>query len=64
MYTPREHRGHGFGSAATAAVSQRCLDAGRRFCFLYTDLANPTSNKIYTEVGYEPVCDAVEYVFT
>lgn len=24
---------------------------------LLGDLANPTSNKIYTAIGYEPVCD-------
>ena len=34
-----------------------------RFCFLYTDLENPTSNRIYTAVGYEPVCDSIDYAF-
>jgi hypothetical protein len=29
----------------------------RRFCFLFTDLANPTSNSIYYAVGYRPVTD-------
>ena len=63
VYTPPEHRRRGYGSAVTAAVSAERLAAGRRFCFLYTDLANPTSNKIYTEIGYEPVCDSVDYAF-
>ena len=63
VYTPPEHRRRGYGSAVTAAASARNLDAGRRFCFLYTDLANPTSNKIYMDVGYEPVCDSVQYRF-
>ena len=40
-----------------AQASQTQLDAGRRFCFLYTDLANPTANHIYTEIGYQPVRD-------
>jgi predicted GNAT family acetyltransferase len=33
-------------------------------CFLYTDLANPTSNKVYTDLGYEQVCesDNIEFV--
>ena len=39
------------------------LAAGRSFCFLYTDLANPTSNRIYVALGYERVCDSVEYAF-
>jgi predicted GNAT family acetyltransferase len=37
--------------------SQAQLDAGRRFVFLFTDVANPTSNRIYQDVGYEPVID-------
>ena len=61
VYTPVELRGRGYASTCTAAVSQRLLDEGRRFCFLYTDLANPTSNAIYQRLGYEPVCDVVDY---
>jgi len=57
VYTPPEHRGHGYASACTAAVSQMLLDGGRSFCFLFTDLANPTSNKIYQAIGYRPVID-------
>jgi predicted GNAT family acetyltransferase len=63
VYTPPELRGRGYASALVAAVSQVQLDAGRRFCFLFTDLANPTSNKIYRDIGYEPVCDVDEYRF-
>jgi uncharacterized protein len=63
VYTPPEQRRNGYASAVTAAVSSEQLAAGRRFCFLYTDLDNPTSNKIYMDIGYEPVCDAVDYAF-
>lgn len=63
MYTPPELRGRGSASALVAAANQAQLDAGRRFCFLFTDLANPTSNKIYRDIGYEPVCDVDEYRF-
>ncbi|MBA3402395.1 MAG: GNAT family N-acetyltransferase [Actinobacteria bacterium] len=63
VYTPPERRRRGYASALTAAVSAERLAAGRQFCFLYTDLDNPTSNKIYTNIGYEPVCDSVEYAF-
>jgi uncharacterized protein len=44
-------------------VSQGALDAGARFCFLYTDLSNPTSNAIYTRIGYRPVGDALDVLF-
>ena len=63
VYTPPEHRRRGYGSAVTAAVTAEQLAAGRTFCFLYTDLANPTSNKVYTEIGYELVCDSIDYAF-
>ncbi|RMG86271.1 MAG: GNAT family N-acetyltransferase, partial [Chloroflexi bacterium] len=45
------------------ALSQWLLEQGRQFCFLFTDLANPTSNHIYQEVGYEAVCDVDVYHF-
>lgn len=61
VYTPPELRGRGYASACVAEASQRALDAGRRFCFLYTDLANPTSNSIYQRIGYQPVCDVVDW---
>jgi predicted GNAT family acetyltransferase len=61
VYTPPELRGRGYASNLVAAVSQAQLDSGRRFCFLFTDLANPTSNKIYQQIGYEPVTDVDQY---
>lgn len=63
VYTPPAFRGRGYASACVARVSQDRIDAGRRFCCLYTDLANPTSNHIYQAIGYEPVCDVQEYCF-
>ncbi len=63
VYTPPELRGNGYGSAVTAAVSRLQLERGRRFCFLYTDLANPTSNAIYMRIGYERVCDSRDLAF-
>ena len=47
----------------TAAASQAQLDAGRTFVFLFTDLANPTSNRIYQAIGYEPVIDVDQLRF-
>ncbi len=61
VYTPPEHRGHGYASACVASLTQQLLDEGLALCCLYTDLANPTSNKIYQAIGYRPVCDAAEY---
>jgi hypothetical protein len=68
VYTPPELRGRGYATALTAEVSQQLLDGrlfdgGRRFCFLYTDLGNPTSNAIYERIGYRLVAEAAEVVF-
>jgi hypothetical protein len=63
VYTPPELRGHGYASALVAELSAELLAGGRRFCFLYTDLANPTSNKIYERIGYVRVCDSAEIAF-
>jgi predicted GNAT family acetyltransferase len=68
VYTPPELRGRGYATALTAELSQRLLDGrlfegGRRFCFLYTDLANPTSNAIYERIGYRRVAESAELAF-
>ncbi len=56
VYTPPELRGRGYASAAVAEVSADLLAHGIRPC-LYTDQANPTSNRIYQALGYLPVLD-------
>ena len=63
VYTPPEHRGHGYATSVVASLSQRLLDEGKRFCCLYTDLANPTSNSIYRKIGYVPVADVIDIHF-
>ena len=39
------------------------LDAGTREVLLFTDLANPTSNRLYRRLGYRPVEEVVTFVF-
>jgi predicted GNAT family acetyltransferase len=63
VYTPPELRGRGYASALVAQMSQALLDGGRSFCFLFTNLANPTANHIYEEIGYEGVVDVDVYKF-
>jgi GNAT superfamily N-acetyltransferase len=63
VYTPPEHRGRGYATRLVAELSTARLAAGDPACFLYTDMANPTSNAIYSRVGYVKVCDAAEYAF-
>lgn len=63
VYTPPAARGRGYASAAVAALTAQLLREGSRYCCIYTDLANPTSNRIYQEVGYRTVCDFTHYAF-
>lgn len=63
IYTPPEHRRHGYAGALTSVLTAKVLAAGNKPC-LYTDLANPTSNKIYAQLGYVPVADFVDLLFT
>ncbi len=63
VYTPPAFRRRGYASALVAAISQVQLSAGKRCCFLYADLNNPTSNHVYQAVGFAPVVDSVELRF-
>lgn len=62
VYTPHEFRGRGYASNLVAQLTQDRLDSGRKFCFLFTDRDNPTSNSIYQKLGYEPVADFAHLV--
>jgi uncharacterized protein len=64
VYTPLEQRRRGYATALVAELSRWLLGRGHRACFLYTDLANPTSNAIYGKIGYRRVCDSAEIRFT
>lgn len=63
VYTPPEFRRRGYASALVACLTRQLLAEGRRFCFLFTDLANPTSNAIYQRIGYRAVTDVDQYAF-
>jgi predicted GNAT family acetyltransferase len=63
VYTPPERRSRGYASACVAAVSARALAGGSRFCTLYTDLSNPTSNAIYQRLGYRRIGEAAMVAF-
>ncbi len=59
VYTPPASRRKGYASALVGMISHHLLDGGKDFCFLYTDKASPTPNKIYQELGFRLVCDGV-----
>jgi GNAT superfamily N-acetyltransferase len=59
VFTPPQRRGHGYGSAVTAAATQAAMSRGARRCMLIADLANAASNRIYQRLGYRPVGEAL-----
>jgi uncharacterized protein len=63
VYTPRDLRRRGYASNLVARACTAELDAGSRLCFLFTDRANPTSNHIYQEIGFEGVTDIDRWAF-
>jgi len=63
VYTPPYYRGKGYASSCVAQISQIALDKGFTKCVLYTDLLNPTSNRIYQKIGYVPICDSLMLKF-
>ena len=61
VYTPRELRGRGYGTACVKALTQQQLDQGNAFCWLYTDMSGAASPNIFKRIGYWPVSDVSEY---
>lgn len=61
VYTPPALRGRGYAGSAVAAVVERIFAEGRSSACLYTDLRNPFSNRCYTKIGFEPVCESWHY---
>ncbi len=57
VYTPIEFRNKGYGTKIVAKLSHLMLEKGYKFCTLFTDLDNPTSNNIYKKIGYEPIAE-------
>ncbi len=62
VYTPKDLRNKGYATSCVASLSGQLLNSGYKFCSLFTDLANPTSNSIYMKIGYQPVGDFDGYV--
>lgn len=62
VYTPPEYRGRGYASSCVTELSRSMLKQ-YKFCCLFTDLTNPTSNHIYKDIGYYPITEFREVSF-
>ncbi|MDG4800648.1 GNAT family N-acetyltransferase [Micromonospora sp. WMMD980] len=61
VYTPPQQRGRGWAGNAVAEVSRLLRAEGARVC-LFTNQANPTSNRLYARLGFRPVVDMANLV--
>ena len=53
VYTPVNQRKNGYASSLVHFLSQLIVDKGKK-AGLFTNASNPTSNKIYQKIGYNP----------
>lgn len=53
VFTPVNQRKKGYASSLVHFVSQLIVDKGKK-AGLFTNAGNPTSNKIYQKIGYNP----------
>lgn len=60
VYTPPAHRGRGHAASVTAAAVRLARDHGADEILLFTDLANPTSNALYSRLGFVAIADHVD----
>jgi predicted GNAT family acetyltransferase len=63
VYTPPELRCKGYATACVGELSQMLLEEGWEFCALFADVKNGPANRVYTRIGYKPICDYDEYRF-
>ncbi|MFZ1062880.1 MAG: GNAT family N-acetyltransferase [Acidimicrobiales bacterium] len=54
VFTPEEHRRHGFAAAVTAVLTKRLVERHARVMLL-ADANYPTSNGVYRRIGYVAV---------
>lgn len=57
VYTPVEERKKSYAYNLVYRISKEQLEAGNKYCVLYTDDANPISNHVYEKIGYKRMED-------
>lgn len=63
VYTPKHFRGKGYAKSCVHQLSEHILNTGHENCGLFTESANPTSNKIYKEIGYQVSAEFSDITF-
>jgi len=55
VYTPPRFRQRGFAQVAVATLARDLIERGAREIYLLTDAENPTSNALYSRIGFGPI---------
>ncbi len=63
VFTPEEHRRHGYAAAATASLSKKLSQNGSRVMLL-ADATYSTSNHVYRSIGFRVLDSSVRYEFS
>ena len=63
VYTPPEHRGHGYAAAVTVAAARHAHHRGAQEVVLFADAANSVANRVYRRIGFTAVDEHVQYAF-
>ncbi|SET75836.1 hypothetical protein SAMN05216389_12531 [Oceanobacillus limi] len=63
VFTPNKFKRNGYATSTVASLSSKLLNDGFKFCNLYTDAANPTSNRIYRRIGFYEVGTSIVFRF-
>lgn len=63
VYTPQAFRKRGYATSCVYHLTKKLLAGPYEFCSLFTDLSNPTTNRIYPEIGYVPLGDTLAFDF-
>ena len=63
VYTPTNSRGKGYATTAVYKLTELMLNTHHKRCALFTDKSNPVSNKIYQNIGYQPVAEYLDIDF-
>lgn len=63
VYTPPNSRAKGFATTAVYKLTELMLGTHEKQCALFTDKANPISNRIYQNIGYQPVSEYLDIIF-
>ncbi|MDH4048234.1 MAG: GNAT family N-acetyltransferase [Gammaproteobacteria bacterium] len=64
VFTAPELRRKGYASATVASVSRLMLDAGHKFCLLFTEASDPSANRLYRNIGYRPIFDKFSIILS